>query len=97
MRQEAVDFTRPLRRHARQHLFKIGIRVMPIHACRLNQAHDRRRPRRCVTIRQTASSSGQAPTVVSDSRPDCCQWMTASLSWGGWKAWLFDLFVTEAV
>lgn len=44
MRQQLADLTRPLRRQPRQHILQIGIRVMPIHPGRLDQAHDRRRP-----------------------------------------------------
>ena len=44
MRQQCRDLTRPLRRQPRQHIFEIGIRIVPIHARRLDQAHDRRRP-----------------------------------------------------
>ena len=44
MRQQFPDLTRSLRRQPCQHIFQIGIRIMPIHARRLDQAHDRRRP-----------------------------------------------------
>ena len=43
MRQQLADLTRPLRRQACQHVLEIGIRIMPVHAGRLDQAHDRRR------------------------------------------------------
>jgi hypothetical protein len=44
MRQQLVNFTRPLRRQAREDVLQIGVRIMPIQPCRLDQAHDRRRP-----------------------------------------------------
>lgn len=40
MRQQLADLTRPLRRQACQHVLEIGIRIMPVHAGRLDQAHD---------------------------------------------------------
>lgn len=43
MRQKLGDLTRPLCRQPRQHIFKIGIRIMPVHARRLDQTHDRNR------------------------------------------------------
>lgn len=44
MRQQLPNLTRPLRRQPRQRVLEIGIRIMPIHPRRLDQAHDRRRP-----------------------------------------------------
>ena len=44
MRQQLTNLTRPLRRQARQHVLEVGIRIMSIHPCRLDQTHDRRRP-----------------------------------------------------
>lgn len=43
MRQQLADFTGPLHRQPCQHVLEIGIRIMPVHAGRLDQAHDRRR------------------------------------------------------
>lgn len=43
MRQQLADLARPLRRQACQHVLEIGIRIMSVHAGRLDQAHDRRR------------------------------------------------------
>lgn len=44
MRQQLIDFTRPLRRQARENVFQICIGIMTIDPRRLDQAHDRRRP-----------------------------------------------------
>lgn len=41
MRQQRSNFTRPLRRQARQHILQIGIRIVPIVPGRLDQTHDR--------------------------------------------------------
>jgi len=34
LRQQLVDLARSLRRQARQHIFEIRLRIMPIHASR---------------------------------------------------------------
>ena len=44
MRQQLIDFTRPLRRQSRENVLQIGIRIMTIDPRRLDLAHDRRRP-----------------------------------------------------
>ncbi len=44
MRQQLPGFTGPLCRQPHQHIFEIGIRIMPIHARRLDQTHDCRSP-----------------------------------------------------
>ena len=44
MRQQLIDFTRPLRRQARENILQIGIRIMSVQPRRLDQTHDRRRP-----------------------------------------------------
>ena len=44
MRQQLRNLTRPLRRQASQNVLQISIRIMPVHARRLDQAHDRRCP-----------------------------------------------------
>ena len=44
MRQQLVTRTRPLRRQSRENVLLIGIRIMVIQPCRLDQAHDRCRP-----------------------------------------------------
>lgn len=44
MRQQLPDLTGQLRRQPRQHTFEIGIRIMPLHARRLDKAHDCSRP-----------------------------------------------------
>ena len=44
MRQQLADLARPLRRQSREYIFQIGIRVVTVEACRLDQAHNRRRP-----------------------------------------------------
>lgn len=43
MRQKVTDFTRPLRRQAREYVLQIDIRIMAVKPCRLDQAHDRSR------------------------------------------------------
>lgn len=43
MRQKVTDFTRPLRRQAREDVLQISIRIMPVEPRRLDQTHDRRR------------------------------------------------------
>ena len=43
MRQQFGNPTGPLGWQSRQHIFEVGIRIMPIDARRLDQAHDRRR------------------------------------------------------
>lgn len=43
MRQQLADLTRPLRRQSCQHILEVGIRIMSVHAGRLDQTHDRRR------------------------------------------------------
>ncbi len=55
MRQQLPDFTGSLRRQPRQHIFEIGIRVMPSHVRRLDQADDCSRPL------TTAQRSGKQP------------------------------------
>ncbi|KPC07552.1 hypothetical protein ALO99_200216 [Pseudomonas coronafaciens pv. porri] len=44
MRQQLIDFTRTLRRQARENILQICIRIMTIQARRLDQTHDRCRP-----------------------------------------------------
>ena len=44
MRQQLADLAGLLGRQPRQHIFEIGIRIMPVHARRLDQTHDRRCP-----------------------------------------------------
>ena len=44
MRQQLPDLTGPLCWQPRQHIFEIGIRIMPIHARRLDQTHNCSRP-----------------------------------------------------
>lgn len=44
MRQQLIDFTSPLRRQAREHIFQIGIRIVPVEPRRLDQTHHRCRP-----------------------------------------------------
>lgn len=39
MRQQLPDLTGPLCRQPCQHIFEIGIRIMPIHSRRLDQIH----------------------------------------------------------
>lgn len=43
MRQQLPNFTRSLCWQSRENVLQIGIWIMPIHARRLDQAHDRRR------------------------------------------------------
>lgn len=44
MRQQFLHATGLVRGQAREHVLEIGIRVMPVHARRLHQAHDGRGP-----------------------------------------------------
>lgn len=44
MRQQLINFTRPLRWQARENIFQIHIRIMAVEPRRLDQAHDRRPP-----------------------------------------------------
>lgn len=44
MRQQLLNLCDPLRRQPRQHILEISIRIMPIDARRLDQAHDHSRP-----------------------------------------------------
>ncbi len=44
MRQQSLDLACSLRRQPRQYILEISIRIMPVDARRLDQAHDRRRP-----------------------------------------------------
>ena len=60
MRQQLPDLTGPLCRQPRQHILEIGIRIMPIHARRLDQAHDRRGPF------ATAQRPGKQPVRASE-------------------------------
>lgn len=41
MRRQLLDLAALLRRQPHQHILEIRVRIMPIHACRLDQAHDR--------------------------------------------------------
>ncbi|KPY14360.1 hypothetical protein ALO54_200217 [Pseudomonas syringae pv. philadelphi] len=54
MRQQLVDFTRPLCRQPRENILQISIRIMPIQPRRLDQTHDRR----CPFVCNWATSSG---------------------------------------
>ena len=60
MRQQLRNLTRPLRRQTGQNILQVGMRIVPVHARRLNQTHDRCRPfplrsdlaaHRCIDIR----------------------------------------------
>ncbi len=42
MRQQLADHAVALRRQAGQHIIEIGIRIMPVELCTLNQTHDGR-------------------------------------------------------
>jgi|LNAP01.1.fsa_nt_gb hypothetical protein len=44
MRLQQFDLTGLLRRQPRQYILEVRVRIMPVHACRLVQDHDRRRP-----------------------------------------------------
>ena len=43
MREQVGNLTRPLRRQAGENVFQIGIWIMAVEPCRLDQTHDRRR------------------------------------------------------
>lgn len=63
MRQQISNLTGPLRGQAHQHILEIGIRIMSIHACRLDQAHDCSRPF------ATAQRPGKQPVRATE-----CPW-----------------------
>ncbi len=64
MRQQLLNFTGPLSRQPHQHDLEIGIRIMPVHAGRLDQTNDSRTGR----LRMTAFDPKQ--TLLDDcSRP----------------------------
>lgn len=44
MRKQLLNFTRPLRRQARENILQIGVRIMTIQPRRLDYTHDRCRP-----------------------------------------------------
>jgi len=44
MRQQMIDFTSELHRQAREGIFKIRVRIMPVEPRGLDQSHDRCRP-----------------------------------------------------
>jgi len=63
MRQQLGDLVVFLRRQTREYVLQIGIRIMPIEACRLDQAHDGRRPL------AAAQRSGKQPVLAAQ-----CHW-----------------------
>ena len=65
MRQQLLDLAGFLRRQPHQHILEIRLRIMPVHARRLDQAHDRRRP---FTAAQRSSEEPVRPT--KRPRPD---------------------------
>lgn len=71
MRQQLPDLISQLFWQSRQHILEIGMRIMPIHARRLDQAHDRRRPfdvnKRSVT---TDCFDPKRPVATGSSRPN---------------------------
>ena len=62
MRQQLSNLTGLLRRQSHQHILEKGIWIMPVHARRLDQAHDRSRPL------ATAQRHGKQP-VRAAKRP----------------------------
>jgi hypothetical protein len=44
MRRQRLDLAALLRRQPQQHILEIRVRIMPIHACRLDHGHGRRCP-----------------------------------------------------
>ena len=74
MRQQLSNFAGPLCRQPRRHILEIAIRAMPVHACRLNQAHDCRSP----------FSAAQRPCESQFLRPSAHDliWFSAQLFYG---------------
>ena len=69
MRQELVDTAGLVRGQPCEHVLEVQIRVVPIHARRLHQAHHRRRPlaRAQATGKQpVGSANGNGPDLVFD-------------------------------
>lgn len=62
MRQQLRKLTGPLRQQTCQHIFEIGIRVMPVVPHRLDQTHDRSR------TFATAQRPSEVP-VLAPQRP----------------------------
>lgn len=44
MRQQSLDLAGWMRGQPRQHIFEISVRIMPVEARRIDQAHDRCHP-----------------------------------------------------
>ena len=69
MRQQLVNLTRPMCGQSRQHIFEIGIWIVPVHARRLDKAHDSRRSlaRAQATGEQPVrSAKGNGPDSIFD-------------------------------
>lgn len=60
MRQQFFNPAGLVRGQPGKHIFEIGVRVLPVHACRLDQAHDGS----CPLAR--AQAAGKQPVVSSD-------------------------------
>lgn len=72
MRQQLCDLTGPLRRQSLQHILEIGMRIMPVHARRLDQTHDGRSPPpayRCAAIQEITSLSARVPFWSASGPP----------------------------
>ena len=65
MRQELVDAAGLVHGQPREHILEIGVRVVPVHARRLDQAHDGGR-----SLART-QAAGKQPVVATDGNgPD---------------------------
>lgn len=65
MRQQLVDATGRLRGQAFEHVAQVGVGVMPIHSCRVDQAHDRSGP-----LPRTQAASEQSVIATDRDGPD---------------------------
>lgn len=68
MPQQLLDLTRRLRRQLSAHIFQVGIRIIPIHQHRLDQAHDCRRPLTVMQVMDQVNSKWGRGTL----RPGRC-------------------------
>lgn len=65
MRQQLLNPAGPMRGQAREHILQVGIRVVPVHARRLHQAHHHRRP-----LARTQVPGEQPVVSPNRNRPD---------------------------
>lgn len=63
--QELIDSVRLARGQPGEHILELGIWVVPVHARRLDQAHNRRRP-----LARAQTASKQPVVAANGNRPD---------------------------